>query len=174
MKDYEQVLVPNEGNLTIDMICMTISESRVGIFPAVLDALGNPEWIMIHKGVRKNEGKLIVEGVEEYCYGVIPINYERKKFSFYNKAFIGLCKEMVQKYGKGEFKPGIFYTVKGEKVEDGIEFDFHKVLFREVKACKKDLLRKKKKPVKAAKPTMKQTGTMAGFSMPGMNAMGMY
>ena len=75
MKDYEQILVPNEGSLTIDMICLTISESRVGVFPAVLEALDRPEWIMIHRGVRKNEGKLIVEGVEEYEYGAIPINY---------------------------------------------------------------------------------------------------
>ena len=98
----------------------------------------------------------------------------RTVISFFNKAFIGLCKEMVRQYGKGEFKPGIFFTVKGKKVEDGIEFDFREVMYREVKACKKDLYRKKKKPVKAAKPAMKQAGTMTGFSMPGMNAMGMY
>ena len=59
-------------------------------------------------------------------------------------------------------------------MEDGIEFDFREVLYREVKAFKKDLYRKKKKPVKTAKPAMKQAGTMTGFSMPGMNAMGMY
>ena len=41
-------------------------------------------------------------------------------------------------------KESIFFTVKGKKVEDGIEFDFREVLYREVKACKKDLYRKKK------------------------------
>ena len=64
MKDYEQILVPNEGSLTIDMICLTISESRVGVFPAVLEALDRPEWIMIHRGVRKNEGKLRLRRTE--------------------------------------------------------------------------------------------------------------
>lgn len=180
MKDYEQILVPNEGSLTIDMICLTISESRVGVFPAVLEALDRPEWIMIHRGVRKNEGKLIVEGVEEYEYGAIPINYERKKISFYNKAFIGVCKEMIQKYGKGEFKPGIFYTVKGKLVEgNAIEFDFHTVLYREVKACKPDIYRKKgkaKKPAKSSAQAVKRSGSMTGFTMPAMGSAigGMY
>ena len=68
MKDYEQIVVPNEGNLTIDMICLTVSESRVGMFPAVLEALDKPDHILIHRGARKNEGKLIVEGIDKYCY----------------------------------------------------------------------------------------------------------
>ena len=113
MKDYEQIVVPNEGNLTIDMICLTVSESRVGMFPAVLEALDKPEHILIHRGVRKNAGKLIVEGTDEYCYGAILINYERKKISFFNKTFIELCKEMVRQYGKGEFKPGIAWFLGG-------------------------------------------------------------
>ena len=150
MKDYEQIVVPNEGNLTIDMICLTVSESRVGMFPAVLEALDKPDHILIHRGVRKNAGKLIVEGTDEYCYGAI---------------------EMVRQYGKGEFKPGIYYTVKGKLVEDGIEFDFHEVLYREVKACMRGKKGKAKKPVKSA---VKRSGSMTGFTMPGMNAMGMY
>jgi hypothetical protein len=57
--------------------------------------------------------------------------------------------------------------VKGKKVEDGIEFDFREVLYREVKAFKKDLYRKKKKS------SVKRSGSMTGFSMPGMgSAMG--
>ena len=173
MKDYEQIVVPNEGNLTIDMICLTVLESRVGMFPAVLEALDKPDHILIHRGVRKNAGKLIVEGTDEYCYGAILINYERKKISFFNKTFIELCKEMVRQYGKGEFKPGIYYTVKGKKVEDGIEFDFREVLYREVKACMRGKKGKAKKPVK---PVVKRSGSMTGFTMPGMGAAigGMY
>ena len=118
--------------------------------------------------------------MEEYEYGAIPINYERKKISFYNKAFIGACKEMIQKYGKGEFKPGIFYTVKGKLVEENaVEFDFHTVLYREVKACKPDIYRKKgkaKKPSKSSGQAVKRSGSMTGFTMPGMGSAigGMY
>ena len=107
------------------------------------------------------------------------INYERKKISFFNYIFIELCKEMVRQYGKGEFKPGIYYTVKGKKVEDGIEFDFREVLYREVKACKPDRYRKKgkaKKPSKSSGQAVKRSGSMTGFTMPGMGAAigGMY
>ena len=160
MKDYEQIVVPNEGNLTIDMICLTVSESRVGMFPAVLEALDKPDHILIHRGVRKNAGKLIVESTDEYCYGAILINFERKKISFFNKTFINHFIYSL-----------IIYMVKGKKVEDGIEFDFREVLYREVKACMRGKKGKAKKPVKSA---VKRSGSMTGFTMLGMNAMGMY
>ena len=50
------------------MIRLTVSESRVGMFPAVLEALNKPDHILIRRGARKNEGKLIVEGIDKYCY----------------------------------------------------------------------------------------------------------
>lgn len=86
---------------------------------------------------------------------------------------------MVQQYGNGKFKPGIFYTVKGKLVEEGIEFDFHEVLYREVKACKPDIYRKKgkaKKPAKSSAQAVKRSGSMTGFTMPGMGSAigGMY
>ena len=81
--------------------------------------------------------------------------------------------EMVRQYGKGEFKPGIYYTVKGKKVEDGIEFDFREVLYREVKACMRGKKGKAQKPLKSS---VKRSGSMTGFTMPGMGSAigGMY
>ena len=44
---------------------------------------------------------------------------------------------MVRQYGKGEFKPGIFFTVKGKMTSDGaVEFDFRDVMYREVTSYK--------------------------------------
>ena len=170
MKDYELVTIPNEGTPTVDMICMTVSEKRVGVYPAVLDALDRPDYILIRRGVRHNEGKLIIEGTDEYCYGAIPINYERKRFSFYNKEFVDLCKERVEKYGDGAFKKGIFYTVRGELVESGIEFDFHKVMYREVKSWikrkKNGKYVSKKSKKSAAVEEQKGFNPSSGFSMP--------
>ena len=76
-------------------------------------------------------------------------------------------------------KESIFFTVKGKKVEDGIEFDFREVLYREVKACKPDIYRKKgkaKKPAKSSAQAVKRSGSMTGFTMPGMGSAigGMY
>lgn len=82
--------------------------------------------------------------------------------------------------GLKESNNGILYTVKGKLVEgNAIEFDFHEVLYREVKACKPDIYRKKgkaKKPAKSSAQAVKRSGSMAGFTMPGMGSAigGMY
>ena len=71
-------------------------------------------------------------------------------------------------------------TVKGKLVEENaVEFDFHTVLYREVKACKPDIYRKKgkaKKPSKSSGQAVKRSGSMTGFTMPGMGSAigGMY
>ena len=133
MVDYEMVMVPNEGSPIAGMLCMTISENRVGLQWPVLDALDRPDKIMIHRGVKTNEGKLVIGGTDD-SYGAIPLDYERKRIGFFNRTFVELCKEMVVKYGGGKFSRGIYYTVKGTLTEEGtVEFDFHDVMYREVK-----------------------------------------
>ena len=195
MVDYELVTVPNEGSPTSGMLCMTISENRVGLYWPVLDALDRPERIMIHRGVKTNEGKLVIEGTDD-SYGSIPLDYGRKRVSFFNKTFVSLCKEMIMKYGGGKFKKGIFFTVKGELVEGNmVVFDFHDVMYREVKvvARKKTAAGKytagKQKTAARNKPrsaSARSTGarqevpeaerqafnTSMGFSMPNMRAVG--
>lgn len=195
MVDYELVTVPNEGSPTSGMLCMTISENRVGLYWPVLDALDRPERIMIHRGVKTNEGKLVIQGTDD-SYGSIPLDYERKRVSFFNKTFVSLCKEMIMKYGGGKFKKGIFFTVKGELVEGNmVVFDFHDVMYREVKvvARTKTATGKytagKQKPAarnKSRSASVRSTGatrtapeaerqafnTSMGFSMPNMGAVG--
>ena len=115
---------------------MTVSENRVGLRMPVLDALDRPDRIQIHRGVGKKEGYLAIEGTEEIS-GSVPINYDRKRISFYNRDFAALCKEMIRKYGGGKFSKGIFFTVKGKKTSDGaVEFDFRDVMYREVTSYK--------------------------------------
>lgn len=196
MVDYELVTVPNEGSPTSGMLCMTISENRVGLYWPVLDALDRPERIMIHRGVKTNEGKLVIQGTDD-SYGSIPLDYERKRVSFFNKTFVSLCKEMIMKYGGGKFKKGIFFTVKGTLTDEGtVVFDFHDVMYREVKvftrkktAAGKYTAGKQKTAArnKSRSTTVRSTGarqampeadrqafnTSMGFSMPNMGtAMG--
>jgi hypothetical protein len=136
MKDYEPVAFPSVGNQSAGMLCMTVSENRVGLRMPVLDALDRPDRIQIHRGVGKKEGYLAIEGTEEIS-GSVPINYDRKRISFYNRDFAALCKEMIRKYGGGKFSKGIFFTVKGKKTSDGaVEFDFRDVMYREVTSYK--------------------------------------
>ena len=136
MKDYEPVAFPGVGNPSAGMLCMTVSENRVGLRMPVLDALDRPDRIQIHRGVGKKEGYLAIEGTEEIS-GSVPINYDRKRISFYNRDFAALCKEMIRKYGGGKFSKGIFFTVKGKKTSDGaVEFDFRDVMYREVTSYK--------------------------------------
>ena len=195
MVDYELVTVPNEGSPTSGMLCMTISENRVGLYWPVLDALDRPDRIMIHRGVKTNEGKLVIEGTDD-SYGSIPLDYERKRVSFFNKTFVGLCKEMIVKYGGGKFKKGIFFTVKGELVEENmVVFDFHNVMYREVKVVartktvtgkytagkQKTAARNKSRSTSARSTGATRTvseaerqafSTSKGFSMPNMGAVG--
>ena len=197
MVDYEMVMVPNEGSPIAGMLCMTISENRVGLQWPVLDALDRPDKIMIHRGVKTNEGKLVIGGTDD-SYGAIPLDYERKRIGFFNRTFVELCKEMVVKYGGGKFSRGIYYTVNGTLTEEGtVEFDFHDVMYREVKvyvrtksatgkyttgkqktvAKGKGTGRSKSTPArttgsaKAMAETERQSfNTPMGFSMPGMGA----
>ena len=58
MKDYEPVAFPSVGNPSAGMLCMTVSENRVGLRMPVLDALDRPDRIQIHRGVGKKEKNL--------------------------------------------------------------------------------------------------------------------
>ena len=139
MKDYEVLRIPNEGSSHAGMICLIVSTNRVGLYMSVLEALGKPEGIMIYRGINHNEGKLIIEAADDVNKaGAIPINYDRKRISFYNREFLGICKGMIREYVGGEFTRGIFYTVKGvPEGDDMILFDFHRAMYRTVKVATK-------------------------------------
>lgn len=141
MKDYEILHIPSSQLPNIGLLHLTVSENRVGLRMAVLDALGRPDGIIIRRGIKVNEGKLVVEAAEydpdNFYDGVIPIDYERKRIGFHNKDFVDACKEMIRRYGGGEFTRGIYYTVKGVREgEEAIVFDFRIVASRTVKAAK--------------------------------------
>ena len=142
MKDYEVLHIPNGRLPNIGLLHLTVSENRVGLYMTVLDALGRPDGIIIHRGINGNEGKLVIEAAEydpdNPDDGVAPIDYERKKIDFYSKDFVEACKDMIRKYGGGEFSRGIFYTVKGTRDGDNaIMFDFRNVASRVVSAVQK-------------------------------------
>ncbi len=60
------------------MCGLTVSEGKVRLYPAVLRRIGSPERIMIHLGVRSNEGKIIIEATDNVP-GSILVDYYRKK-----------------------------------------------------------------------------------------------
>ena len=88
MKDYEILHIPSSQLPNIGLLHLTVSENRVGLRMTVLDALGRPDGIIIRRGIKANEGKLVVEAAEydpdNFYDGVIPIDYERKKIGFHN------------------------------------------------------------------------------------------
>lgn len=142
MKDYEILHIPNGKMPNIGMLRLTVSENRVGLYMPVLDALDRPSGIIIHRGINGNEGKLIIEAAEfdpdDPRSGVIPLDYERKKIDFYSKDFVDTCKDMIRKYGGGEFSRGVFFTVKGVRESDTmVLFDFRIVASRVVTSAQK-------------------------------------
>lgn len=88
MKDYEILHIPNSQLPNIGLLHLTVSENRVGLRMTVLDALGRPDGIIIRRGIKANEGKLVIEAAEyapdNYYDGVIPIDYERTRIGFHN------------------------------------------------------------------------------------------
>ena len=142
MKDYEVLRIPNGKKPNMGLLHLTVSENRVGLRFPVLDAIGRPDGIVIHRGVRANEGRLIIEAAEYDEENprdeVIFIDYERKKIDFYNQDFVESCKNMIRKYSKGDFSRGVFFTVKGiQESETTIMFDFRVVTSRVVTAVLK-------------------------------------
>ena len=89
MKDYEILHIPSSQLPNIGLLHLTVSENRVGLRMAVLDALGRPDGIIIRRGIKVNEGKLVVEAAEydpdNFYDGVIPIDFARKRIGCHNK-----------------------------------------------------------------------------------------
>ena len=112
MNDYEMIFVPSVGSPQAGACCLTISESRVGLFPAVFEMLGYPKRIAIRRGINANEGKIIIEAADDVP-GAILVDYDRRKNSFYSKEILNPLKDLIRKQVQGDFCPGIFYTVKG-------------------------------------------------------------
>lgn len=142
MKDYEVLRIPNGRNPNMGLLHLTVSERRVGLRIPVLNALGRPDGIVIHRGIKANEGKLIIEAADydedNPIDEIIFIDYERKKIDFFNRDFVEICKEMIRKYGRGEFTKGVYFTVKGvQESENIIMFDFHIVSSHIVTAVQK-------------------------------------
>ena len=179
------------------MLRLTVSENRVGLYMPVLDALDRPSGIIIHRGINGNEGKLIIEAAEfdpdDPRSGVIPLDYERKKIDFYSKDFVDTCKDMIRKYGGGEFSRGVFFTVKGVRESDTmVLFDFRIVASRVVTSAQKPKKRsasgksvsrrgsantssrvgraqtEQGEKAKTFSPAVGQTQPLGGFSMPAM------
>lgn len=133
MNDYEMIYVPSVGSPQAGACCLTISENRVGLLSAVFEVLGYPKRIAIHRGINANEGKIIIEAVEDVP-GAILVDYDRRKFSFYSKEILNPLKDLIRKYAQGDFYPGIFYTIKGVlNGDNAVEFDFRDAVHRVVK-----------------------------------------
>ena len=130
MNDYELVYVPSVGNPRAGMCSISVSEGKVRIFPGVLEKLGNPKRIVICRGVRSNEGKVVIRKAED-TPGALLIDYDRKKICFYSKEILDPFKDLIRQYAQMEFTPGIFFMIKGVPIaEDAIEFDFRYVTYR--------------------------------------------
>ena len=135
------------------MIRLTVSEDRVGLFKPALEAIVRPEYILFHKGVNHNAGKLMLVAADKDAPNSIRIDYDRKKISFFSRDFINICKDMIREYAAGEFSSGVFYAVKGKQQgENMIVFDFREVAHHHVKPSGK-VNAKKARAKKAAKKT---------------------
>jgi len=181
MNDYEMIFVPSVGSPQAGTCCLTISESRVGLFPAVFEMLGYPKRIAIRRGINANEGKIIIEAAEDVP-GSILVDYDRRKFSFYSKEIIDLLKDLIRQQVQGDFCPGIFYTVKGVPTGGkAVEFDFRDAVHRVVKGKKgnsSDAFRKRNASTrKTGHATKASSGgggkttafsALAGFNMPNL------
>ena len=176
MEDYEVLMIANMSKPFIGMLRLTVSEDRIGLYKPVLETIGNPNYIKFQRGVNANAGKLVLEAAEEDEPGAIHMDYDRKKFSFFSRDFIEMCKDMVRKYAGGEFAGGVYYAVKGTLQDGGrVVFDFHVVEYHQVKMCEKTIKAArnaaKSKAVKVKKNSFDTP--QRGFAIPGMGTPGM-
>ena len=181
MNDYELIFVPSVGSPQAGTCCLTISESRVGLFPAVFEMLGYPKRIAIRRGINANEGKIIIEAADDVP-GAILVDYDRRTFSFYSKEILNPLKDLIRKQVQGDFCPGIFYTVKGVPTgKKAVEFDFRDAVYRVVKGKQvnsSNAFKKKNAPTrKTGHATKASSGgggkttafsASSGFNMPNM------
>lgn len=124
---FEVVPITDFGCSGWSMIRITVSAMKVGLSKPLIEALGNPEHITVHRGVGENEGKIIIAASDQTeKQGQIHINLANKKICFCNSEFSESCTEMVKNYANGSFGKGIYYSIGGSKIEDGaFVFDFH-------------------------------------------------
>ena len=181
MNDYEMIFVPSVGSPQAGACCLTISESRGGLFPAVFEMLGYPKRIAIRRGINANEGKIIIEATDDVP-GAILVDYDRRKNSFYSKEILNPLKDLIRKQVQGDFCPGIFYTVKGVPAgENAVEFDFRDAVHRVVKGKRgnsSDNFRRRSSPTRSSGHKAKlgsggggKTAAFSdssGFNMPNM------
>ena len=147
--------------------------------PGVLEVLGYPKRIKIHRGVRANAGKIVIEAAENEDAGAILVDYDRRKVCFYSKEILDPLKDMIRQYAKYEFTPGIYFLIEGTVIEENaVEFNFryayHRVVNVSETASKAlDNYRKKSygKKSNTKQVSQKRTNaynTTAGFNMPKM------
>ena len=179
MNDYEVLYVPSSGSPRSGSCCITISEGKVGFSYGVLEKLGFPKRIGVRRGVRTNEGKIIIAAATDDEPGSIYVDYDRKKICFYSKEMLDPLKDLIRKCVKGEFYPGIFYTVKGKVIaEKAMEFDFRDAMYKVVNVDNENMkhVRQGKRKDSARKESQKPSGkviptsfgTASGFNMPNL------
>ena len=179
MNDYEVLYVPSSGSPRAGICCITVSEGKVGFSSGVLEKIGFPKRITVRRGVRKNEGKLIIEAAADDEPGSIYVDYDRKKICFYSKEMVDPLKDLIRKCVKGEFYPGIFYTIKGKMVEENaLEFDFRDAMFRVVNVDNENIKRiraetrkdsaRSGKQISSGKVIPTSFSAASGFNMPQM------
>ena len=178
MIDYETLYVPSIGSPRAGLCSITISEGKVGIMAGTLEVLGYPKRIKIHRGVRTNSGKIVIEAADEDP-GAILVDYDRKKVCFYSKEILDPLKEMIRQYAKGEFTPGIYFLIKGVVTEEkAVEFDFRDAFHRIVNVSESasNALDRYRQKTYGKKENKKSSGhknvtafnAASGFNMPKM------
>lgn len=179
MKDYEVVYVPSVGSPRAGLCSLTISEGKVGLMAGVLEVLGYPKRIKIHRGVRANAGKIVIEAAEDEDAGAILVDYDRRKVCFYSKEILEPLKDMIRQYAKCEFTPGIYFLIKGTVIEErAVEFNFRDAFHRVVNVSetatraldnyRQKAYGKKSNSKPAPQKNVSSFNTTAGFNMPKM------
>ena len=113
-------VVPAEGMLSKGWsnIRITVSAKKVGLSSSLIDGLGHPSFISLHRGVGENEGKLIIVAAENAeTPGGIRIDSDRKKIEFFNSGFVSMCLDMLRKYAGASLKRGIYFSIAGMRLD---------------------------------------------------------
>jgi len=179
MNDYEVLYVPSSGSPRAGVCCITVSSGKVGFSSGVLEKIGLPKRITVRRGVRQNDGKLIIEAATGDEPGSIYVDYDRQKICFYSKEMVDPLKDLIRKCVKGEFCPGIFYTIKGRVIDENtLEFDFKDAMYRVVNVDndKMKLVRAQKRKATVRSGSQISSGKVipssfsaaSGFNMPNM------
>ena len=134
-KGFEVVPATTFGCSNWSAIRITVSAKKVGLSRPLIDAMGAPTSITVHRGVGENEGMMIIAAAESADdQGQIHINLDNKKICFSDSVFAESCADMIQTYGGGSFKKGTYYSINGTKVDEGAYvFNFREAVEHNVK-----------------------------------------